>query len=113
MSSEPVKAFGREVRRRRLGLNMSLDTLSEAAGLSRNYLGEVEMGTRRPRGLSLDAAFRIAKGLDVELSELLGFGELPGVGVEAGRLVSQLKPKMRVTVLALLRGLAVATDGAG
>jgi transcriptional regulator with XRE-family HTH domain len=113
MSSEPVKAFGREVRRRRLGLNMSLDTLSEAAGLSKNYLGDVEMGTRRPRGVSLNAAFRIARGLGVELPELLGFRGLAGAGLEAGRLVSRLKPKMRVTVVALLQEIVTHMDGAG
>ncbi len=84
---------------------MSLDTLSEAAGLSRNYLGDVEMGTRRPRGLSLDAAFRIARGLGAELPELLGFHELTGAGVEAGRLVSALPPGLRGAVLNLLRGI--------
>jgi predicted transcriptional regulator len=58
MSSERVKAFEREVRRRRLALNMTLEALGEAAGLGGAYVGEIEAGSRRPRGLSLDAAFR-------------------------------------------------------
>lgn len=42
MSSERVKAFGREVRRRRLALDMSLETLAEGAGLSGPYVGAIE-----------------------------------------------------------------------
>lgn len=106
MSRERVKAFGREVRRRRLALNMTLETLGEGAGLTGTYVGEVEAGSRRPRGLSLDAAFRIADGLGVELSELLGFQGLSGAGIEAGRIISALTPKLRKAMLALLRAAA-------
>ena len=106
MSSERVKAFGREVRRRRLALNMSRETLAKAAGYTKNYLGEVEEDTRRKRGPSLEAAFCIADGLGVELPELLGFHGLSGTGLEAGRLVSSFRPKIRRAVLALLRGIA-------
>jgi transcriptional regulator with XRE-family HTH domain len=105
MSRERVMAFGREVRRRRLALNMSLETLAEAAGLSGVYVGEIESGARRPRGLSLQVAFRVADGLGVELPELVGFQGLSGPGIEAGRLVSALAPKLRTAVLALLRGI--------
>jgi len=107
MSSERVKAFGREVRRRRMALNMSLEALAEAAGLSGVYVGEIEASSRRPRGLSLDAAFRVAEGLGVELPELLGFQGLSGAGIEAGRIVSTLGPKLRIGVLALLRAIAL------
>ena len=106
MSSDRVKAFGREVRRRRLALNMTLATLAEATNFSMNYIGEVEAGQRRKRGPSLEAAFRIADGLGVELPELLGFKGLSGPGLEAARLVSTFKPRVRRAVLALLRGIA-------
>jgi transcriptional regulator with XRE-family HTH domain len=106
MSSERVKAFGREVRRRRLALNTTLAALGEASGLTGIYVGEVEAPSRRPRGLSLDAAFRIADGLGVELPELLGFQGLTGAGLEAGRIVSTLAPNVRRGVLALLRAVA-------
>jgi transcriptional regulator with XRE-family HTH domain len=86
MSSERVKAFGREVRRRRLALDMSLETLAEGAGLSGAYTGEIESGARRPCGLSLQVAFRVADELGVELPELVGFKGLSGPGIEAGRL---------------------------
>jgi transcriptional regulator with XRE-family HTH domain len=111
MSSDRVKAFGREVRRRRLALNITLETLGEAAGLGGNYISEIEAGSRRPRGLSLDAAFRLADGLGVELPELLGFQGLSGTGIEAGRIVSTLGPKLRIAVLALLRSIAPQKGG--
>ncbi|HLM72528.1 MAG TPA: helix-turn-helix transcriptional regulator [Polyangiaceae bacterium] len=105
MSRERVMAFGREVRRRRQALNMSLGTLAEGAGLSGPYMGQIETGARRPRGVSLEAAFRVADGLGVELSEIVGFKGLSGPGIEAGRLVSALAPELRTAVLALLRGI--------
>jgi transcriptional regulator with XRE-family HTH domain len=110
MSSDRVKAFGREVRRRRLAAEMTLEALEEASGLTMTYLGEVERDPRRKRGLSLEAAFRIADGLGVELPEILGFQGLSGAGLEAGKIVSMLRPTMRRAVLALLRGI-VKTEG--
>jgi len=104
MSRERVKAFGREVRRRRLALDMSLETLAEEAGLSGAYVREIE-AARRPRGLSLVAAVRVADGLGVELPELLGFQGISGPGIEAGRLLSVLPPRLRNAALVLLRGM--------
>jgi transcriptional regulator with XRE-family HTH domain len=112
MSSDRVKAFGREVRRRRVARNMTLEALGEASGLTGIYVGEVEAPSRRPRGLSLDAAFRIADGLGVELPELLGFQGLTGEGIEAGRIVSALPPKVRLPILALLRAVVPEKRGA-
>jgi transcriptional regulator with XRE-family HTH domain len=82
--SDLVSAFGREVRRRRIGLDMSLEALAKACGVSNTYLGEVETSMRRPRGVSLAAALKIAKGLGVDLADLLGFERLTGAGIEAG-----------------------------
>ena len=110
MSRERVMAFGREVRRRRLGLDMSLETLAEGAGLSGVYVGQIETGSRRPRGVSLEVAFRVADGLGVKLPELVGFQGLSGPGIEAGRLVSALAPKLRAAVLALLRGIDLGRE---
>ena len=112
MSRERVMAFGREVRRRRQALHMSLETLAEGAGLSGPYMGQIETGARRPRGVSLEVAFRVADGLGVELSEIVGFKGLSGPGIEAGRLVSMLAPKYRIPLLALLRTLALQKESA-
>jgi LmbE family N-acetylglucosaminyl deacetylase len=49
------------------------------------------------------------EGLGVELPELLGFQGLLKAGIEAGRIVSTLGPKLRGAVLALLRAVAPQT----
>ena len=90
---------------------MTLEALAEASGFTTTYVGEVERDPRRKRGLSLEVAFRIADGLGVELPELLGFKGLSGAGLEAGRIVSTLRPTMRRAVLALLRGIARTEGG--
>ena len=87
-SSKRVKAVRPRGVAPRLALNMTLET------------------ARRPRGLSLDAAFRVADGLGVELPGLLGFQGLSGTGLEAGRIVSMLGPRLRFGKLALLRAMA-------
>lgn len=46
ISSDAVRAFGREVRRRRIMLNMSLETLAAQADLTPGYMGSAEMGNR-------------------------------------------------------------------
>ena len=84
---------------------MTLDTLSEAVGFGANCIDEIESGARRPHGLSLQVGFRVADGLGVELPELVGFKGLSGPGIEAGRLVSALGPRLRIRVLALLRAI--------
>jgi transcriptional regulator with XRE-family HTH domain len=108
MSSDAVRAFGREVRRRRIALNMTLETLAEQVGLSPSYVGNVEMGNQR-RGLSLDAAFRIATGMGSNLPDLLGgYTGLSAEGMEAGRLIDAILPFAKRPILELLRGLAQA-----
>lgn len=104
MSSAAVEAFGREVKRRRRALGMSILALGAAAGLTPNYVSDVEEA-QRTRGISLGAAFRIASALGAELPELIGFGGLSGVGLEAARLVEALPGHLREAALTLLRAL--------
>ncbi|HZF49525.1 MAG TPA: helix-turn-helix transcriptional regulator [Polyangiaceae bacterium] len=106
MSSSRVTVFGQEVRRRREARGMTLAMLAEASGLTQAYLNEVELPARRKRGVSLEVAFQISDGLGVELPELLGYKGLSGTGLEAGRLVSSFRPRMRRAVMALLVGIA-------
>jgi transcriptional regulator with XRE-family HTH domain len=105
MSSAEVRAFGREVHRRRVALGMSLDTLGLEAGLTPNYLSSIERG-ERPRGVSLDAAFKLAKALDAELSDLLGARSLSAAEIEVGRLVHAMPTEVKVLMINLLRALA-------
>ena len=111
MSSEQVRAFGREVRRRRMALNRSLDKLGEQAGMTANYLGNVE-GGKRARGPSLEAAFRIANALGTDISELVGENRGVSVeGLEAARLFEGLPPGAKRPLIELLRALAEAWGG--
>ena len=60
--------FGDNMRKRRLELNISQEELSFRAGLHRNYVSDVERGTRN---VSIKAMEKIAKGLDTSLYKLL------------------------------------------
>lgn len=60
--------FGAEVRRLRLEIGLSQETLAELAGLDRTFISMIERGTRKP---TLDSAKRIAEGLNKPLSELV------------------------------------------
>jgi transcriptional regulator with XRE-family HTH domain len=85
-------AFGREVRRRRGALGLTLEQLAERSGLTPNYIGTV---------------LALAKGLGVAPGELLGgVGELSPVSTEAATLIETLSPDVQVALLELLRALA-------
>lgn len=96
-------AFGREVRRRRTALGLTLEALSEAAGLTPNYIGGIETGRRNP---SLVSMTLIARGLDAPLGEMLGLPYIPAEAVEAWRLLCALPNEPRLAALAFLRSLA-------
>ena len=105
MSAAEVRNFGREVFRRRSDLGMTQQDLGARAKLSAIFIGCVERGKMR-RGLSLAMAFRIARGLDVSLADMLGgASKLGPVGVEAGGLTEALPGRLRGPVVRLLRAL--------
>jgi transcriptional regulator with XRE-family HTH domain len=96
--------FGREVRRRREALGLTLEQLAERADLTPNYVGSVETGKRDP---SLSTVLALAKGLNVPPAELFGgVKELGPAGVEAGRLFEATTPEVQDAVLKLLRAVA-------
>jgi transcriptional regulator with XRE-family HTH domain len=101
-TDEQVAAFGHEVRRRRLELGWTLDDLAEAAGLPPNFIGGVENGRRNP---SLTTMARIAKGLGVHLTDLLGIPELNPEAVGAARLLMALPGEVRAPVVGAVSGL--------
>lgn len=59
--------FGERVRFLRLELRWSIDKLSEASNLHRNYISDVERGQRN---ISLKAIHQLANGLGVEIKDL-------------------------------------------
>jgi transcriptional regulator with XRE-family HTH domain len=94
-------SFGREVRRRRKALGLTLEQLAEKSGLSPHYLSTVETDGRDP---SLSTIVGIAKGLGCPPGELVGgVKELSGAGYEAGRLFEGAPEDVREGVLRILR----------
>jgi transcriptional regulator with XRE-family HTH domain len=66
---EPILIkFGHQVRQLRLKKCLSQEALAEKAGLHRTYIGMIE---RAEKNITLINIAKIAKALDVTLSELL------------------------------------------
>ncbi len=82
MSSGISSAFGSVVRKRRLAAGLSQETLAEKARLHPTYVSMVERGVKNP---TLDAAERIAEGLDIPLSQIIEEAEKQPSGLEAGK----------------------------
>lgn len=59
--------LGRELRRRRVELGLTLEKVASAAGLTRGFLSQVELGGS---SVSLEALLRICQVLGITLSEL-------------------------------------------
>lgn len=96
-----IERFGREVRRRRKGLRLTLEQLAERAGMSANYLGSVERGTVNP---SVSTVVALAHGLGVAPGELLGeVQQLTPTGREFAEMFELLSAEMKRIVLELLR----------
>ena len=96
--------FGREVRRRRKALDLTIEQLAERARITPNYLGSIETGGRDP---SLSTVLSIASALRVPIGELLadradGFGP---VGAEAARLIESAPQDVREAALRMLRAI--------
>jgi transcriptional regulator with XRE-family HTH domain len=96
--------FGREIRRRRLALGITLEQLAERARLTPNYIGSIEAGQRDP---SLSTVIGLAKGLGVPPGEILGgVSRLSPAALEAARVFDSVPPDMQEAVLKLLRALS-------
>src|SRR5919108_6433239 len=73
-----VPAVGRRIRLLREGMNLSLRDLAERSGVSAQMLSQVERGETSP---TIAVAERIARGLELSLSQLLRLDEGDGVTV--------------------------------
>jgi transcriptional regulator with XRE-family HTH domain len=65
---EELKEFGKRLREFRLRKGYSQEKLAEIAKLHRNYIGMVERGERNITLLNIK---KLARALDIEVSELL------------------------------------------
>jgi transcriptional regulator with XRE-family HTH domain len=102
-TNEAVRAFGREVRRRRQALGQTLEMLAAGSGLTPNYIGGVERGLRMP---SLDSMQKLAAGLATPLGELLGLPGMSPESIEAARCLTALPVAIREPIVGALRALA-------
>ena len=60
--------LGKKIREERKKLELSQEKLAFKVGISVNFLGQIERGTKKP---TLATAERISSALDTQLSELL------------------------------------------
>lgn len=75
IDNQDVKlSFGMAIRKYRNQLNISQEKLAELTGLHRTYISEVERGVRN---ISIVNIYKIAKALDVSLSEIFLYMEAP------------------------------------
>lgn len=63
-------ALGQRLRALRKDARLTQEELAAQAGLSANYVGEMERGERNPSALAL---FAVARGLDVPIADLFQF----------------------------------------
>lgn len=93
--------LGKEVRRRREALGLTLEELAERADLSPNYIGTVENGRRDP---SLSTLESLAKGLGVPVSELFGpVKDLSAAAYDMGRSFDAAPAEVQELVVRVLR----------
>lgn len=64
-----ARMLGETARARRLSNEMSQEQLADASGLERSYVGRLERGGSQPTLLAL---LKLAKGLDCEVTDLIG-----------------------------------------
>lgn len=73
MSEAALKALGEAIRTRRGEIDgLSQEGLADLAGMHRTYVSEIERGLRNPSFRNL---FKLAKALEVPLSELVAQAE--------------------------------------
>lgn len=70
MQVKELSDFGKRVRSLRLAKGLTQVQLGEIANFDRNYIGMIERGERNPSLINLH---RIAKALNISLSELFDY----------------------------------------
>lgn len=60
------------IREKRLEKNLTQDKLSELSGISKSYIGDLEINEKEP---TISVLHRLAKALDVDIKELYRYYE--------------------------------------
>lgn len=94
--------FGREVRRRRTALRLTLEALAHRAGITPHHLSAIENGKAQPR---LDTVLALAKALGrVPPGELLGASnEFTAAAADVARMYDRASPEVQDIVVKVLR----------
>ena len=81
--------IGKRVREQRKKKKMKIEELAEAAGVGRNFIGEIERGLKMP---SLNSVIKIVNALDISADVLLRFE------VEAAKpyVLNEMTERMKV-----------------
>lgn len=100
-----MKRFGREIRRRRLALGLSLAELSERVGLTPNFIGTIEKGLRNP---SVSTIRSLARGLEAPPAEFFTRAQgLAPPGLEAARMFEGVPILVKPSLFELMRWMSI------
>jgi len=75
---ENLKRIGENIRNARKNKNLTIETLSELAGISESFLGTVERGES---SISIDTLTNLCKVLDVSSDSLIMCGKEPASSI--------------------------------
>ncbi|HEY0254041.1 MAG TPA: helix-turn-helix transcriptional regulator [Kofleriaceae bacterium] len=101
--------MGHQIRARRIALNLTQTDLGKRAGIVGKYVSEIERGTRDIPFSTLHAIVEDGLGLhlDIAFNSTTRTGKvaapLPRSVEQVARLVAELTPDARATVLAMVR----------
>lgn len=70
MSENILQLFGERVRQLRQAQGLTQEKFAQKCSLHKNYIGMVERGERNPSLINIGV---IAKGLEIQISELMKF----------------------------------------
>ena len=101
-----IEAIGKNIKNLRRAQKLTQDELGPRAGISANYLGEIERGEKNATGLVI---FKLAQALDASILEIMPPRD-SGLILEAEKLFKGKDPK---EVKRAIRIMACFLDHAG
>ena len=93
------RKLGAEVRRRRRLAGLTLEQLAERAGLTANYIGEVENNKADP---SVSTIVALAKGLAINAGDFFPRSDISPAGMHVGKLSDEAPSGLQRGILMLL-----------